>query len=699
MDLKDHDLYINRELSWLDFNKRVLEEAQDRRNPLLERFKFLAITESNLDEFFMVRVAGLKEQVEAGYKKKDMAGLSPEKQLKAISEKVHHFCRMQHRCLTRSLLPHLDREGLRLLSYEETTPEQKEYLIHYFTETVYPVLTPMAIDPGRPFPLLTNMALNLGVRLTGGKETFYAMVQIPGVLPRILRLPGENTQDYILLESIVTEHIHTLFEGHIVDSVHPFRITRDADLSIDEEAEDLLIEIEKSIRQRKWGEPVRLEIQNGADPKLTEYLMSSLKLKEEDLYFIEGPPDLTAWMKFYGQTDMPSLKDVPMPPQPAQDFAGEDIFANIRHKDCMVHLPYESFDCVIRLLNAAADDPRVLAIKQTLYRVSGHSPVVDALIRAAENGKQVTVLVELKARFDEENNIEWARKLERAGCYVVYGLMGLKIHTKSLLIIRRETDGIRRYLHLGTGNYNDSTAKRYTDIGFFTCKETYSSDASALFNLLTGYSKPPQWKRIHVAPVGLRACFSQMIQNEINHASKGRGGRIIAKMNSLVDEDIIRELYTASRAGVEIDLIVRGICCLKPGVPGASETIRVRSIIGRFLEHSRIYCFGNGGNPLYYLSSADWMPRNLDRRVETLFPVEQEDLTARLKQILHIQLRDTVKARVMQPDGSYKRVDRRGKPYVNTQEFLHQIASQTARHQEEAAESGLFIPRTAPEEE
>lgn len=699
MDLKDHDLYMNRELSWLDFNKRVLEEAQDRRNPLLERFKFLAITESNLDEFFMVRVAGLKEQVEAGYKKKDMAGLSPEKQLKAISEKVHHFCRMQHRCLTRSLLPHLDREGIRLISYEDTTPEQKEYLIHYFTETVYPVLTPMAIDPGRPFPLLTNMALNLGVRLTGGKETFYAMVQIPGVLPRLLKLPGEDTQDYILLESIMTEHIHTLFEGHTVDSVHPFRITRDADLSIDEEAEDLLIEIEKSIRQRKWGEPVRLEIQKGADPRLTEYLMSSLKLQEEDLYFIEGPLDLTAWMKFYGQTDMPSLKDIPMPPQPAQDFAGEDIFANIRHKDCMVHLPYESFDCVVRLLNAAADDPRVLAIKHTLYRVSGHSPVVDALVRAAENGKQVTVLVELKARFDEENNIEWARKLERAGCYVVYGLMGLKIHTKSLLIIRRETDGIRRYLHLGTGNYNDSTAKLYTDIGFFTCKETYSSDASALFNLLTGYSKPPQWKRIHVAPVGLRAFFSQMIQNEIKYASKGRGGRIIAKMNSLVDEDIIRELYAASQAGVEIDLIVRGICCLKPGVPGVSETIRVRSIIGRFLEHSRIYCFGNGGNPLYYLSSADWMPRNLDRRVETLFPVEQTDLTARLKQILHIQLRDTVKARQMQPDGSYKRIDRRGKPYVNTQEFLHQIASQTARHQEEAAESGLFIPRTAPEEE
>ena len=699
MDLKSPDLYINRELSWLDFNRRVLEEAQDRKNPLLERFKFLAITESNLDEFFMVRVAGLKEQVQAGYKKKDMAGLTPQKQLAAISEKVHHFCRVQHRCLTRSLLPHLDREGIRILNYEETGPVQREFLSKYFTETVYPVLTPMAIDPSRPFPLLTNKALTLGVRLENAGEALYAMVQVPGVLPRILRLPADDTEDYILLESLIMEHIQSLFEGHWVNAVHPFRITRDGDLSIDEEADDLLMEIEKSVRQRKWGDPVRLETEHSADQKLTEYLRSSLGLAEDDLYYINGPLDLTAWMRFFGAAHVPHLKYTPMPPQPARDFTEEDIFASIRHKDCLVHHPYESFGSVLRLLETAATDPRVLAIKQTLYRVSGDSPVVATLIRAAENGKQVTVLVELKARFDEENNIEWARKLERAGCYVVYGLMGLKIHTKSLLIIRREPDGIRRYLHMGTGNYNDSTAKLYTDIGFFTCKETYASDASALFNLLTGYAKPPRWKRIHVAPVGLRAFFTQMIRGEIEQVRRGRQGRIVAKMNSLVDEGIIRELYQASQAGVEIDLIVRGICCLRPGVPEVSETIRVRSIIGRFLEHSRIYCFGNGGNPLYYLSSADWMPRNLDRRVESLFPVEQPDLTERLKQILNIQLRDTVKARIMEPDGSYARIDRRGKPYVNTQEFLHQIASQAARHREEENETGLFIPRTAPEEE
>lgn len=699
MDLTSPDLYINRELSWLEFNRRVLEEAQDRKNPLLERFKFLSITESNLDEFFMVRVAGLKEQVQAGYKKKDMAGLTPKKQLQAISETVHHFCRVQHRCLTRSLLPHLDREGIRMLAYGETSPTQRQFLSKYFTETVYPVLTPMAIDRSRPFPLLTNKALNLGVRLETEGEALYAMIQIPGVLPRILRLPADDTQDYILMETLIMENIHSLFEGHRIDAVHPFRVTRDGDLSIDEEADDLLMEIEKSIRQRKWGEPVRLEIQRGADQKLTEYLRSSLDLSDEDLYHIDGPLDLTTWMRFYGETDVPHLKNKALPPQPARDFSEEDIFASIRHKDCLVHHPYESFDSMLRLLETAADDPRVLAVKQTLYRVSGDSPVVAALIRAAENGKQVTVLVELKARFDEENNIEWARKLERAGCYVVYGLMGLKIHTKSLLIIRREPDGIRRYLHMGTGNYNDTTAKLYTDIGFFTCRETYASDASALFNLLTGYAKPPRWKRIQVAPVGLRGFFTRMIRAEVDQVRRGRPGRIIAKMNSLVDDDIIRELYQASMAGVEIDLIVRGICCLRPGVPGVSETIRVRSIIGRFLEHSRIFCFGNGGNPLYYLSSADWMPRNLDRRVESLFPVEQEDLTERLKQILHIQLRDTVKARNMQPDGSYKRIDRRGKPYVSTQECLYTIASQAARRREEQNETGLFIPRTAPEEE
>jgi len=698
MDLKSPDLYINRELSWLEFNRRVLEEAQDRKNPLLERFKFLAITESNLDEFFMVRVAGLKEQVQAGYKKKDMAGLNPRKQLQAISERVHRFSRAQHRCLTRSLLPHLDREGIRVLSYEETDPTQREFLSKYFTETVYPVLTPMAIDPSRPFPLLTNRALNLGVRLEHEGEALYAMIQIPGVLPRVLRLPADHTKDHILLESLIMEYIEPLFEGHRVAAVNSFRVTRDGDLSIDEDADDLLMEIEKSVRRRKWGDPVRLEIQRGADQKLTEYLRSSLDLTDDDRYDIDGPLDLTAWMGFYEQTDAPHLKHKPLPPRPARDFTEKDIFENIRQRDCLVHHPYESFDSVLRLLETAAQDPRVLAIKQTLYRVSGDSPVVAALIRAAENGKQVTVLVELKARFDEENNIEWARKLERAGCYVVYGLLGLKIHTKSLLIIRREPDGIRRYLHMGTGNYNDTTARLYTDIGFFTCKETYAADASALFNLLTGYAKPPRWKRIRVAPVGLRDFFTRMIREEIEQVRRGQQGRIIAKMNALVDEGIIRELYQASRSGVEIDLIVRGICCLKPGVPGVSETIRVRSIVGRFLEHSRVYCFGNGGNPLYFLSSADWMPRNLDRRVESLFPVEQPDLAERIKQILNIQLRDTVKARVMQPDGGYKRVDRRGKPYVSTQECLYDIAGQAARRSEERSDMGLFVPRTAPEE-
>ena len=676
MNLDDPNLYLNRELSWLDFNERVLEEAFDKENPVLERLKFLSITSSNLDEFFMIRVAGLKEQEEAGYAGRDPSGMTATEQLKAISIKVHELVERQNNCLHRSLLPALKKENIFFLKLDEFDGEQKEYIERYFIDTVYPVVTPMAIDQSRPFPFLQNRSINLGVVLEQEEQPLFAVVQIPPVLPRLIKLPSKRGECFTFMGDILKSHMNRLFSGYHIRDIHAFRITRNADLSIEEEdAHDLLIEIEKSLQRRRWGFPVRLEIERGMNVELREYLKEMLELADEDIY-VSGPPlDLTLWMKFLQLKAFDNLRYPKALPQASPDLYGQDdLFKIIRDEDTMLHHPFESFQHISDLVYKAAEDPRVLAIKQTLYRVSGNSPIIDALVHAADNGKQVTVLVEIKARFDEESNIQWAKTLERAGCHVVYGLVGLKTHVKMLLVVREEDDGIRRYLHLSTGNYNDTTARLYTDIGLLTVRDQLTTDASALFNVLTGYSLPPRWKAFAVAPYNLRETFLRLVQSEIDNASRGYEARIIIKINSLLDEECIKKLYEASIAGVRIDLIVRGICCLKSGIEGVSDNIRVISVVGRYLEHSRIFYFQNRDNPKFFLSSADLMPRNLDRRIEVMFPVEDERLRKRLKSILEIVLKDTVKARLQFPDGKYKKVDRRGKPLVNSQEMLHKAA-------------------------
>ena len=653
--------YLNRELSWMDFNYRVLEEAMEKENPLMERLRFLAITASNLDEFFMVRVAGVKAQVNSGYRTADASGLTPAQLLPLLTEKTRTFAEKQYSCLHRSILPALKKEGLSFLTPAEMNEEQKRYISNYFEKVLFPVLTPLAVDTSRPFPMLANKSLNVAVRLKDGDESVFALVQVPSILSRFLEIPSENGRAFVLLEDVIIDKLDVLFELHTIEAHTLFRLTRNSDLEIDEESDDLMAEIQKSIKKRKRGSPVRVEILQKSDPDTKEFLVGSLNLKDDDLYEIPGPIDLTFFSKFASLSGCESLCFQPIVPvNPPADFWGyDDIFEAIREKDRMVHHPYESFDCVVNFVRRAAEDENVLAIKQTLYRVSGHSPIVAALIRAAENGKQVTVLVELKARFDEENNILWAKKLEQAGCHVVYGLAGLKTHCKILLVVRREEDGIRRYVHMGTGNYNDSTAKIYTDIGVFTCKEPYGVDASSLFNVLTGYSRPPRYNRFVTAPIDMRPFFQEMIEGEITAASQGLPSGITAKVNSLVDPDIIELLYKASQAGVPIKLIVRGICCLIPGVPGLSENITVHSIVGQLLEHSRIFKFECGGKPRIWMGSADWMQRNLDHRVELVFPIEAE-LQDRAEEILEVMWNDNVNTRVMQPDASYQLVDRRG---------------------------------------
>ena len=699
-DLMDSSLYINRELSWLEFNERVLEEAFDKTNPILERFNFLAITASNMDEFFMVRVAGLMEQVYAGRTRKDIAGLTPMEQLKRISERVHEMVARQYNCLSRSLIPQLKADKIVFKSYSELNNEQKEFVKQYFNTTLFPVLTPMAIDSSRPFPLVANKSLNLIVELAGAEEK-YAVVQVPSVVNRLVEL--NNTQDgqreFIFLEDIIKHFIDKLFEGCKVVSAYAFRITRNSDLEIDEdESHDLLVEIEESIKRRKWGDPVRLEVEKDISESAFDFLERQLEINPEDIYRINGTIDLTVYYTVAGIKGCDELRNQPMPPVPVKAFRDRDMFEVIKEKDVLVHHPYESFDCVVNFVKLAAADPYVLAIKQTLYRVSGNSPIIAALIQAAENGKQVTVLLELKARFDEENNINWARKLENAGCHVVYGLVGLKTHCKLCMVVRKEEDGIHRYLHLGTGNYNDKTAKLYTDIGMFTAKESYGVDVSKLFNVLTGYSKSTNYMKIAAAPTGLREMFINNINNEMKNAREGKPAVIKAKMNSLVDDSIIRALYEAAMAGVKIDLVVRGICCLRPGVEGISENIRVTSIVGRFLEHSRIYYFENGGEPKVYLSSADWMPRNLDRRVEVAFVVEDEDIKKEVCEIMDLTLADNVKARVMQSDGTYKRVDKRGKEPIHAQMLFYDRAIEKNKG-EKKEKADLFIPMTSPVDE
>lgn len=683
--------FRNRELSWLEFDYRVLSEARDKNLPLFERLKFLSITSSNLDEFFMIRVASLRDMVHAGYTKPDIAGLKPQEQLDKISEKTHELVNLEYTTYNRSFLPALKQNHMVIIDhFEDLSPEQAAFVDDYFMRDVYPVLTPMAVDSSRPFPLIRNKTLNIGALIRDEQpdcEYDFATVQVPNVLPRLVMIPSKDEADttVILLEQIIEKNIQKLFLNYEVICAHPYRIMRNADLSIDEEdAADLLKEIQKQLKKRQWGEVIRLEVEESMDKRLLKILKKELDVTEPAIYRIGGPLDLTFLMKVSGFEGFEHLRYAKYIPQPVKGMnTEEDIFTQIRRKDILLHHPYQTFEPVVEFVRQASKDPDVLAIKQTLYRVSGNSPIIASLAAAAENGKQVTVLVELKARFDEENNIIWAKMLEKAGCHVIYGLRGLKTHSKITLVVRRDEDGIRRYVHLGTGNYNDQTAKLYTDMGLLTCSRPIGEDATAVFNMLSGYSEPPHWNKLVAAPIWLRDKFLKLIERETMHARENKQARIIAKMNSLCDAKIIAALYEASCAGVEIDLIVRGICCLKAGIPGLSENIRVRSIVGNFLEHSRIfYCYNDGWEEIY-MGSADWMPRNLDKRVEIMFPVEDEDCKEEVKHILGAQLADNVKAHILQPDGSYTKIDKRGKVQMNSQDYFCQKAVSEAKGPED----------------
>ena len=692
------EYYKNRELSWLQFNERILLEAKDKTNRLFERLKFLSITASNLDEFFMVRVASLKDMVDAKFTKPDLAGMKPKEQLVEILKETHEFMGRQYSTFNRSLLPLLDKEGLTILTaHEQMNEVQCKFVDDYFDETIYPILTPMAVDSARPFPLIRNKSLNICVLLKGKDEENYATVQVPAVVSRIVELPSDNGRTVILLEQIIERNIDKLFSNHKVICAYPYRITRNADLSIDEDdAADLLEEIQKQLKKRQRGEAIRLEIEDKCDKNIIKFLKRELNVGDESIYKISGPIDLTFLMKLYGMEGFEYLKDEKyIPVQSAMINDDEDIFTQISRNDILLHHPYESFDPVVDFIRQAANDENVLAIKQTLYRVSGNSPIIASLAKAADNGKQVTVLVELKARFDEENNIQWAKKLEKSGCHVIYGLMGLKTHSKITLVVRKEDEGIKRYVHLGTGNYNDATAKLYTDMGLLTCNEAIGEDATAVFNMISGYSEPKQWNKLSLAPYWLRDRFLYLIRREAMYAKEGRKAFITAKMNSLCDKEIIAALYEASSAGVEINLIVRGICCLKTGIPGISENIHVRSIVGTFLEHSRIFYFGNGGNEEVYMASADWMPRNLDKRVEILFPVEDERLKTEVINILNIQLADTLKAHILVGD-QYEKVDKRGKELLSSQMYFCELAKDRKKKKNESKER-LFVSREMKE--
>lgn len=675
LDLTKPEYFYNRELSWLKFNLRVLKEAMVKDTPLLERLKFIAISASNLDEFFMVRVASLWNNFDSGIEKRDASGMSVHEQLVAISQAAHEQVRTQTKSLI-ALMAEMDAVKLRFRRVKDLSELGKDWLEEYYREVVFPVLTPMAVDASRPFPFLANKTLNLAVELIKADgEHSMGLIQVPSVLDRIVEVEPEGKRTFVFLEDIIASHCHDLFKGcHILDMVS-FRVTRDSDLDLEEDdSVDLMKEVEESLRKRKRGAAVRLEIFKTNNNRIKRFLEENLDVTEMEVYEINGPLDPTCFFKFIGMKGMwPWLYEPFVPQRPLELPDDSDLFAAIRENDILLHHPYESFDPVVKLVSDAADDPQVLAIKQTLYRVSGNSPIVAALARAAENGKQVTVLVELKARFDEENNILWARRLEKAGCHVIYGLVGLKTHAKIILIVRKEDNGIRRYLHLGTGNYNDSTAKLYTDLGLMTANDEFGSDASAFFNLLSGYSEPPVWNKLVMAPLGLREKIYALIDNEIAMVRSGREGHIIAKMNSLIDQPVIQKLYEASAAGVHIDLIVRGICGLRTGIEGISDNITVRSIVGRQLEHSRIFWFANGGEEQLYLSSADWMPRNLNDRVELFFPVETEEHIRRIKALLDLYLRDNVGAHMMQSNGTYRRVRNKLEP-VSAQSTLYEMA-------------------------
>jgi polyphosphate kinase len=649
------DRFVNRELAWLSFNERVLEEALDQTVPILERLKFLAIVSSNLDEFFMVRVAGLKRMVDAGIEAPFTDGMTPRECARVVAKRCADLTHRQHACFHEDIQPRLEREGVRIVTPEQANEKQREFLHNYFRKTILPVVTPLAIDPGHPFPYLANRTICLAVRLaavephTNGNASPTALVHIPSsVLPRFIRLPApEGRYEFVLLEDAIRAHVDQLFHGYEVKSCCPLRVTRDWDLVIEEEgAGDLLKSIEEGIRQRRQGAAVRLQYSEGLPQETLEILQRELELEPDDLYPVKGFVGFSDLLQIYGTVELPTLKDTAIVPQRVPAFEKyASTFDALKKGDLLVHHPYQSFDYVVRFVREAAEDPRVLAIKMTLYRTGGGaSPIVEALCRAARNGKQVAVLMELKARFDEQANIEGARRLEQAGAHVIYGLVGLKTHCKACLVVRREDDGIKRYVHLSTGNYNSRTAWVYVDFGLFSAREELCEDVTQVFNVVTGYAKPPAFHHVTMAPFGLREKVIELVRRERAHAEAKKESRIVAQLNALVDPEVIDELYLAGKAGTKIQLIVRGICCLRPGVPGLSENIRITRIVDRFLEHARTFFFANDGKPEIYLSSADWMPRNLDRRIELMFPVLDATLQAQVREALEVQLQDTVKA-------------------------------------------------------
>jgi len=684
-NLDDPTLYINRELSWLEFNSRVLEEAQDPKVPLMERLKFLAIFAANLDEFFMVRVGGLQQKVQAGIARSFGADkMSPIIQLDRIGQVVGDLVNQQYQVMMEDVLPALEAEGIVIRRSRDLTDSDRKHLREMFRKEVFPVLTPLAIDPVHPFPHLLNKSLNLAVVLQRPRNSdkLFAVVQVPAVLPRFVQLPCEKGYAFAPLETTIRLHLSELFPGMDLDSASVFRVTRDSEYEIDDdEVEDLLKAIEEEVRKRKRGAAVRLELEGEGSEEIEQFLMNALHLEPSDVYRVPRMLDPTGMFQIYALPGFAHLRDVQFVAQPVLEFTNApNIWSAIKSRDILVHHPYESFGHVVDFVEAAASDDKVLAIKQTLYRTSSDSPIVRALQRAADAGKQVTAVIELKARLDEERNIAWARELEKAGVHVVFGFIGLKTHCKVSLVVRKDDDGIRRYVHLATGNYNPQTARVYTDLGIFTCNPEYAEDASALFNYLTGYSELPQWKKLIVAPSRMQSFMIEQIEREAELQRSGKTGRIIAKLNGLLEPAIVQALYRASQAGVKIDIACRGICALRPGIPGVSENIRVISIIDRFLEHSRIYYFGNGGDPTVLIGSADWMDRNLSRRVEVVFPVEQADLKKRMiDEILSLSMSDNVKARELLPDGSYRRVvAREGEPLVRSQEKFLQIAADNA---------------------
>ena len=702
----DPSLYINRELSWLEFNQRVLEEARDQRHPLLERVKFLSIVSSNLDEFFMIRVAVIKEQVVADVTEYSPDGRTPLQQLRAIHDRVSSMLVEMSSCFWEDLHPKLRAAGIHLLKLEELSDEDRKKLSDLFAREIFPVLTPLAFDPGHPFPYISNLSLSLAVVVAGptGEERF-ARVKVPAVLPRLVQIPNGDRQEhifrYVWLEDLIAQNLAMLFPGMTVKESYAFRLTRNADIEIQEdEAADLIRSIEESIRLRRFGSVVRVGVQNTMPSRIRDILVENLEVTQDDVYQLTPPLGLSHLLLLL-KVPRPELKDPPFyPPSPISEDEGEDIFGLIRRSDVVLHHPYDSFMPVVQFIRAAVSDPNVLAIKQTLYRIGKESPLIPLFVEAAENGKQVAVLVELKARFDEENNIGWAKQLERAGVHVVYGLVGLKTHAKLALVVRKEQDGLHRYVHLGTGNYNPVTARVYTDLSYFTCREDITEDASEVFNFLTGYSKREGFKKLAVAPVSLRESFTRMLEREIDHALQGKPARVILKMNSLTDVKVMEKLYEASKAGVKVDLLVRGICCLRPGVKGVSDNIRVISIVGRFLEHSRVFYFANNGMPELYLSSADLMGRNLDRRVELMFPIEDAGIAETIRsQVLDTALRDNQHARLLQADGSYRSiVPAAGEEQISSQSIilLSRVAQETAKQPvpREAPQSGALAGRT-----